>query len=114
MLRRLCVLTLAGLFVAGFALAGETKEASGTVKAVEQNSFTVTDANAKDWSFAVDKDTLVLGKGASHKMDKLKADGKLPSIGEFVAAKQSVTVTYWEKDGKMVAKEVRIKDAKIK
>jgi len=113
MLRRLCVLTLAATFVAGFALAGETKEASGTVKSVEQNGFTVTDSGARDWSFAVDKDTLVLAKGASHKMDKLKADGKLPSIGEFVAEKQSVQVKYWEKDGKMIVKEVRVQGAKV-
>jgi hypothetical protein len=113
MLRRLCILTLAATCVVGFALAGEMKEANGTVKSVEQNGFTVTDSNAKDWTFAVDKDTLVLAKGASHKMDKLKDDGKLPTIGEFVSAKQAVYVKYTEKDGKMVAKEIRIKGAKV-
>jgi hypothetical protein len=114
MLRRLGVLTLAATFVAAFALAGDTKQASGTVKSVEQNSFTVTDNNAKDWSFAVDKDTLVLAKGASHKMDKLKDNGKLPTIDEFVSANQKVVVKYAEKDGKMVVKEVRIQDAMVK
>jgi hypothetical protein len=108
MLRRLCVLTLAAMFVAGFTLAGEMKEASGTVKAVEQNGFTVTDSQAKDWSFAVDKDTLVLAKGASHKMNKLKANGEAPTISEFLSADQKVMVKYAEKDGKMLAKEIRV------
>jgi hypothetical protein len=114
MLRRLCIFTLAATFVAAFALAGETKEASGTVKSVEQNTFTVTDSHAKDWTFAVDKDTLVLAKGASHKMDKLKDNGKLPSIDEFVAAKQKVVVKYAEQDGKLMVKEVRIQGAMVK
>jgi len=113
MLRRVCILTLATVAVAGFALSDETKEANGTVKAVEQNGFTITDSAAKEWTFAVDKETLVLAKGASHKMNELKADGKLPAIGEFLAEKQSVFIKYVEQDGKMVAKEVRVKGAKV-
>ena len=96
-------------FAEGLATAGEAKEASGTVKSVEPNAFTITDSKAKDWSFGVDKDTLILAKGASHKMDRLKADGKLPTIGEFIAEKQSVYVKYEEKNGRMTAKEVRVR-----
>jgi hypothetical protein len=109
MMRRIAVATLALLVVAGFAFAGEAKEASGTVKAVTASSFTVTDSAAKDWTFAVDKETTVVAKGATHKMDKLKADGKAPTIDEFVKEKQQVTIKYAEKDGKMIAKEVRVK-----
>ena len=42
-------------------------------------------------------------------MDALKADGKPATISEFISAKQTVVVTYTEKDGKMTAKEVHVK-----
>lgn len=113
MLTRLCVLFLAVTCVAGAALAVEMKEATGTVKLVELNGFTITDANARDLSLAIDKDTRVLAKGASHKMDRLKADGKLPTLAEFLAEKQSVYVKYWEKGAKLVAREVRVLDSRV-
>jgi hypothetical protein len=109
MLRRIAGVTLALLFVAGLAVAGDAKEATGTVKAVATDSITITDSAAKDWTFAVDKETLVIASGASHKMDKLKADGKPATITEFVAVKKRVVVTYAEKDGKPTAKEVHVK-----
>lgn len=109
MLRRIAGATLAVLFIAAFAVAGETKEATGTVKSVTTTAVTVTDSAAKDWTFAVDKETTVVEKGGSHKMDKLKADGKPTTITEFVAEKQKVIVKYAEKDGKMFAKEIRVK-----
>ncbi len=109
MVRRIAGVALAVLFVAGLAGAGDTKDASGTVKAVAADSITVTDGAAKDWTFAVDKETTVRAKGASHKMDQLKADGKPTVITEFVSAKQQVVVSYVEKDGKAIAKEVRVK-----
>ena len=109
MVCRIAGAALAVLFVAGLAAAGDTKEATGTVKSVAADSITVTDSAAKDWTFAVDKDTSVRAKGATHKMDKLKADGKPTTITEFVSVKTNVIVTYTEKDGKAVAKEVRVK-----
>ena len=108
MMRKIAVAALAVLVVAGFAVAADMK-AAGTVKAVAADSLTITDSAAKDWTFVVDKETTVVAKGASHKMDKLKADGKPTTIGEFVMAKQQVAVTYAEKDGKQVAKEVHVK-----
>jgi hypothetical protein len=108
MMRRIAVAVLAVLFVAGFAVAADMK-ATGTVKAVANDSLTITDSAAKDWTFAVDKETMVVARGASHKMDKLKEDGKPTTISEFVAVKNDVTVTYVEKDGKKVAKEVHVK-----
>jgi ABC-type Fe3+-hydroxamate transport system substrate-binding protein len=109
MIRRIACATLALLFVAGLAVAGEAKEATGKVKAVEASSITITDTAAKEMTFVVDKDTTVVAKGASHKMDKLKADGKPTVITEFVAPDKTVTVKYVEKDGKQVAKEVKVK-----
>lgn len=114
MVRRVALSALALLFVAGVAVAGETKEATGTVKSVEPSTFVVTDSAGKDWTFGVDKTTMVLVKGGSHKMDAVKADGKLPTLGEFLSAKQDVRVQYMDKDGKMMAKEVRVMGAKVK
>jgi ABC-type Fe3+-hydroxamate transport system substrate-binding protein len=109
MVRRIAFALLALLFMAGLAVSGEGKDASGKVKAVSAAGFVVTDAAGKDWAFDVDKDTTVLAKGASHKMVALKAGGKTPTIGDFLKEKQSVTVKYVEKDGKPVAREVRIR-----
>ena len=108
-MRRIAGVTLALLFVAGLATAGETKEAHGTVKAVASNSITITDSASKDWTFGVDKETMVVVSGGRHKMDRLKADGKLVTIDEFVKEKSNVIVNYVEKDGKAIAKEVKIK-----
>ena len=108
MVRRI-VSCLAFLFVAHLAVAGDAKEANGSVKSVGAGSFVVTDSSGKDWSFDVDKSTLVLAKGASHKVNSIKADGKPVQLSEFLAAKQDVRVEYTEKDGKMMAKEVRVK-----
>jgi hypothetical protein len=109
MVRKIAGAALAVLFVAGLAAAGDTKEATGTVKSVAPDSITVTDSAAKDWTFTVNTDTTVLAKGASHKMDQLKADGKPTTITEFIAVKKNVIVKYVEKDGKAIAKEVHVK-----
>ncbi len=122
MLRRLSFALLAIVFAAGIAVADEaTKDtkkaepkaaalkAAGTVKSVAANDFVVTDEAGKDLTFAVDKNTVIYAKGASHKMDALKADGKPAQLSEFLSEKQAVTVAYTEKDGKMTAKEVRVK-----
>jgi len=98
--------------MAGLTLAGEkggTKEAAGTVKSVSESGFVVTDGAGKDWAFDVDKGATIIAKGASHKMDALSADGKSAKLATFLAEKQSVVVKYWEKDGKAIAKEVRVK-----
>jgi hypothetical protein len=109
MVRRFVGVALVVL-VAGFAFAATVKEATGTVKAVTGGTFVVTDSAAKDWTFVVDsKETLVVAKGSHHKMDALKADGKPPTISEFLSEKQAVTVKYFEKDGKLIAKEVHVK-----
>ena len=109
MMRRIACATLALLFVAGLAMAGEAKEATGKVKAVAANSITITDSAAKEMTFVVDKETMVTASGASHKMDKLKADGKPTVITEFVSVDKTVAIKYVEKDGKTVAKEVSVK-----
>ena len=109
MQHRIAGAALAALFVASFALAAETKEATGTVKTVAGKSLTVTDSAGKDWTFDVDKDTVVIAKGGSHKMEQLTAAGKPTTLGDFVSEKQTVFVKYAETGGKLVAKEVRVR-----
>jgi hypothetical protein len=110
MVRRLAVAVLVVL-VSGLAYAGEeAKEMAGRVKSVSSASLTVTDSASKDWTFVVDgKETLVVAKGGSHKLDQLKADGKPAVLPEFVSEKQLVSVKYTEKDGKMIARKVVVK-----
>ena len=112
MVRRI-MMCLAVLFVANFAAAAD-KTAEGTVKSVAAGGFVVTDSAGKDWNFDVDKTTTVMVKGGSHKMDAVKADGKPAQLSEFLSAKQSVHVAYAEKDGKMLAKEVRVTGGSVK
>jgi hypothetical protein len=89
--------------------AGAVLEANGTVKSVQPNGFTMIDTNGKELVFTADKDTQVLAKGASHKMDQLKADGKSPTVGEFIAAQQRVSVRYVDIAGKLTLRQVNVR-----
>jgi hypothetical protein len=100
------------LLVAGLALAQEKakpKEASGDVKSIAATSITITDDAKKDWTFVVNNETTVIAKGASHKMREAEGANKATAITDFVMEKQSVSIKYEEKDGKNIAKEVRVK-----
>jgi hypothetical protein len=106
MVRRV-VLSVALLAAAGLVFAGETKELTGTVKSVAGGTFVVTDQGGRDWTFGVDsKETVVIKKGARHKMDALKASGEPTVISEFISPDEKVTVKYTEKDDKLTAQEV--------
>jgi hypothetical protein len=112
MLKKIVSASLMLFFIAGLAVAQEkamTKDASGSVKSVAAASITITDDAKKDWTFIVDKETSVTAKGASHKMREAEGAGKATQITDFVMEKQSVDVKYTEKDGKLYAKEVRVK-----
>jgi len=94
----------------GYAKEAKTaaKEVTGTVKSVSGSEFTV-DSAGKEMTFAVDsKETQVIEKGGTHKFDKLKADGKPAVISEFLKENQTVSVKYFERDGKMIAKQVHV------
>jgi ABC-type Fe3+-hydroxamate transport system substrate-binding protein len=108
MLRRTACAAVAVLAVATLALAGETMEAKGKVKTVSAKSVTVTDEGGKDLQFDATKDTVVIAKGASHKMANLEAMGKPTIITEFVKVDQSVKVKYNEKDGKLYLEELTV------
>ena len=94
--------------VSGTATA-VAREANGTVKVVQSNGFTLTDSGGREIFLAVDKDTQIVAKGASHKMSQMKADGKAPTLGEFLAAKQAVFVKYLDTAGKLTAREVQVR-----
>ena len=89
--------------------AGAVLEANGTVTSVQPNGFTMTDTNGKELVLTADKDTQILAKGASHKMDQLKANGKPPTVGEFLAAQQRVSVRYVDNAGKLTVRQVNVR-----
>ena len=109
MLRRIAIAALVLSVAAGLTWAAETQK--GTVKSVTGNSVVITDTAGKEWSFVVDKGTVVFVKGAHKKLDAVKADGKMPTINEFVSEKQEVSVKYeksTKQEGYLVAKEVHV------
>lgn len=75
------------------AASAKTMTATGTVSAVSADSVTVKGKTA-EWTFAVDKSTVVIAKGGSHKMDAMKADKKPTTITEFVSVGDDVSVRY--------------------
>jgi hypothetical protein len=111
MLKKIVLGGLALLFFSGLVLAQAklaAKEAKGKVKSVAAASITITDDASKDWTFIVDKDTSVTAKGASHKMREAEGANKSTQITDFVMEKQSVSLKYEEKDGKLYAREVKV------
>jgi hypothetical protein len=72
---------------------GKTLSAAGKVTAVAADSLSVKGKDA-DWTFTVDKTTVVTAKGASHKMSALTADKKPTVITEFVSVGDDVSVKY--------------------
>ena len=112
MLKKSVSVGLALLFFSGLVLAqakAVTKEAEGKVKSVAATSLTITDNANKDWTFIVDKETSVTAKGASHKMREAEGAGKATQITDFVMEKQSISLKYEEKDGKLYARDVKVK-----
>ena len=63
----------------------------GTVTAVSGTSVTVKDG-AKDWVFAVDAKTRVVGQGLGTLNEKLKAEGKAPTVLDLVGVNDRVYV----------------------
>jgi len=108
MVRRLAFLAVAVFLVATFSFAADVEEAEGTVKAVTSTSVTVKDAEGVDWVFAATDDTVVMAKGASHKMKDLDDAGEAKTIDKFVMVDQKVTIKYEKKDDKAYAKEIRV------
>lgn len=104
------------LFVAACAFAssvsaqsrvGKTLKANGRVIAISADSVTIRPGNTT-MVFAVDKATVVKGKGVGTKTRALAAAGKPVAITELVEEFDSVTVKYQDVAGKLLAREVEI------
>ena len=91
----------------GTAASKKTVSASGTVSAVSASSLTIKGKTA-EWTFTIDNDTKVIGKGASHKKDALKDDKKPAVITEFVQVGDTVTVKYHDMGATKHAADVRV------
>jgi hypothetical protein len=89
-------------------MAGKTMTATGTVKSVAADSMVVTDKDGKDWTFAVDSQTKVVAKGASHMTAEKKAAGETVTLADAVKEGAKVSVKYHDMDGKMHAASVRV------
>ena len=101
------------LLVAGVSFAQQEEEeeileATGAVKSVAADKLTITH-EGKDMIFVVNNETSVVAKGASHKMRAAEGAGKSTMITDFVMEKQSVAIKYIEDEGKMYAREVRVR-----
>jgi uncharacterized protein YxeA len=73
--------------------APKTMNAMGSVTAVSGTSLTVKGKDA-EWTFTIDKDTKVVGKGASTKTAEMKKEGKATTITDFVKEGDQVRVSY--------------------
>jgi hypothetical protein len=88
------------------APAAKTVRAMGTVSAVTTNSLTVKGQKA-EWTFSIDKETVVVVKGATRKNMELKAEGKSAKLTDFVKVGDEVTVTYYDGTPKL-ATDIRV------
>ena len=78
----------------------------GTVTAISGTSITVKDG-AKDWVFAVDGKTRVVGQGLGTLNEKFKAEGKAPTILDLVGVNDRVYV-YYQEGANPRASEIRM------
>ena len=81
--------------------------ASGVVSAVTDTSVTVKGKTA-EWTFAVDKDTKVVGPGASRKTSELKSEDKPRVISEFIKVGDTVAVKYHDMGDSKHAADIRV------
>lgn len=114
-MKRLLLLVVGVLLAAAPAFAqakasGKTMSATGKVSAVSADSVTVKGKDA-EWTFAVDKSTVVIAKGGSHKMAAMKADKKPTLITEFVNVDDDVSVKYHDLGATKHAATVTIRNA---
>ena len=90
----------------------KTMTAVGVVTAVATDSLTVKGKEG-EVKLAIDKDTEVTAKGASHKSLELKAEGKSTKLTDFVKVGDAVTVSY--KDGATkLATNIRVTTPAVK
>lgn len=89
------------------APAAKTVMANGMVSDVTPTQLIVK-SKTTEWTFAIDGKTTVTAKGATHKTLALKADGKTPTLTDFVKKGDSVTVSYQDMGAMKHASSIRV------
>jgi hypothetical protein len=79
----------------------------GTVAAIGAASITIKGAD-KDWTFAVDPKTTVVGQGMGTITQKFKDQGKLPTVGDLLGVNDEVVVYFKDAADAKRATEVRV------
>lgn len=108
-MKRLMMLSLGVLLVSAPLFAGEkatakSLSASGRVTAVSAGSFTMK-IKGSEQTFATDKSTVIVLKGATRKMAALEAANKPAVLSEFIGVGNDVRVKYHDMgDGRRAAK----------
>ena len=111
-MKRLMMLSLGVILMAARLFAGEKTAAkgqsvSGTVTAVSAGSLTIKGKDGEQ-TFAAGKWTVVIARGASHKMAAMEADNQPALLTDFVDVGADVTVKYQEMDGTQRAAKVSV------
>ena len=107
-MRKLLLTAIALLAVGTFAFAGEIQTAEGTVQDISRNTVTIAGDDGDVWSFEAISGSKVIAEGAAHKKRNLAGVHMKPTVRHFVRENQFVTVTYWEEDGTLFIKKLRI------
>jgi hypothetical protein len=108
MFSRAALSALAVLAVGTLAFAGETRVASGKVKAVSEKVVTLADANGVLSTFEVAQGARVYATGASRKSRMLADSGRKTTMDNFVRQDQYVTVYFREQDGTRTITKLRV------
>ena len=99
------VLALVGLPAVSSAATPTKLAANATVKSATATSLTVSGADGKDMTFAIDAKTKVVGKGVGTAA-AAKGKGGRASIADLLGAGDRVNVKYQEMGGMMHATSV--------
>ena len=91
------------------AMSGESAggSARGAISAIGGASVSVKAAD-KDWIFAVDSKTLVVGEGLGTLTRQFKAQGKEPTVADLVGVNDQVIVYFKDVAGSKRASEIRV------
>jgi hypothetical protein len=89
------------------SVEGRASTASGVVTAVSGSSLTIK-GDGGELTFTIDPQTAVVASGAGTETREKKAAGEKPTIGDFVASGDTVSVQYRETGGTRTASEVRV------
>jgi hypothetical protein len=90
--------------------SSKTMSANGTVSAVTADSLTIK-GKSGDMTFAVDNDTNVQARGASHKTAEMKDEKKSTQITDFVHVGDTVMVRYHDMGDKKHAASVQVRNS---